>query len=150
MGERTCEFPLVNASNQEIDDILASARTIAVVGLSAKPHRASFDVARYLQEHGYRIVPVNPALREWRGEPAYPDLASVPAAIEIDVVDIFRRPEFIPRIVDEAIARGAKVVWMQLGLAHNAAAEVARAAGLQVVMDRCLKVEHSRFSALAH
>jgi predicted CoA-binding protein len=104
-------------------------------------------VARYLQAHGYRIVPVNPAAAEVLGERSYPDLGSIPPDVAIDVVDIFRKPEFIPAIVDEAITRGANVVWMQLGLAHNAAAEKARAAGLVVVMDRCMKVEHTRWSA---
>lgn len=147
MGEQTCDLPLSNASEAEIDGILATARTIAVVGLSDRSDRESHMVARYLQAHGYRIVPVNPAAAEVLGERSYPDLGSIPPDVAIDVVDIFRKPEFIPAIVDEAITRGAKVIWMQLGLAHNAAAEKARAAGLVVVMDRCMKVEHTRWSA---
>ena len=147
MGEQTCDLPLSNASDAEIDGILARARTIAVVGLSDKPNRESFTVARYLQAHGYRIIPVNPATAEVLGERSYPDVGSIPPEVAIDVVDIFRKPEFIPPVVDEAIARGAKVVWMQLGLAHNAAAQKAREAGLIVVMDRCMKVEHARRSA---
>lgn len=147
MGEQTCDLPLSNASDAEIDGILATARTIAVVGLSDRSDRESHMVARYLQAHGYRIVPVNPAAAEVLGERSYPDLGSIPPDVAIDVVDIFRKPEFIPAIVDEAIMRGANVVWMQLGLAHNAAAEKARAAGLVVVMDRCMKVEHTRWSA---
>jgi predicted CoA-binding protein len=147
LGEQTCDLPLSNASDAEIDGILASVGTIAVVGLSDKPNRESHTVAHYLQAHGYRIVPVNPAAVEVLGERCYPDLASLPEEIAIDVVDIFRKPEFIPPVVDEAIARGAKVVWMQLGLAHNAAAQKAREAGLIVVMDRCMKVEHARWSA---
>jgi predicted CoA-binding protein len=147
MGEQSCEFPLSNASDQEIERLLRTVRTIAVVGLSEKPDRDSYVVARYLQAHGYRIVPVNPAAEEILGERSYPDLASIPAEIVMDVVDIFRKPEFIPAIVDAAIARGARAVWMQLGLAHNAAAEKARAAGLAVVMNRCIKVEHARLIA---
>ncbi len=145
MTDDACEIPLSNASNGEIDAILARARTVAVVGLSPKPERDSFQVARYLQEHGYRIIPVNPGVSEVLGERSYPDVASIPADVRVDVVDIFRRPEFIPTIVEEAVARGAGAVWMQLGLAHNAAAETARKAGLAVVMDRCMKVERARF-----
>jgi predicted CoA-binding protein len=142
-----CDLPLSNASDAEIARILASARTIAVVGLSDKSDRESHKVARYLQAHGYRIIPVNPAAAQVLGEHSYPDLASIPKEIMIDVVDIFRKPEFIPAVVNGAIARGTRVVWMQLGLAHNAAAEKARAAGLAVVMDRCMKIEHARWSA---
>jgi hypothetical protein len=147
MTDDTCEFPLENASNAEIDELLARARTIAVVGVSAKPDRDSHRVAAYLQAAGYRIVPVNPGLDEVLGERAWPDLASIPADVAIDIVDIFRLPEHIPPIVEAAIARGAGAVWMQLGLAHNDAAARARAAGLTVVMDRCLKVEHARWAA---
>jgi predicted CoA-binding protein len=147
MGEQACEFPASNASNEEIDAILAGARTIAVVGLSDKPDRDSYRVAAYLQQHGYRIIPVNPAASEILGERACPELAAIPSEVSVDVVDIFRKPELIPPIVDQAIARGAKVVWMQLGLAHNAAAVKARAAGLRVVMDRCTKIEHASWSA---
>jgi len=147
LGEQTCDLPLSNASDAEIDAILAGARTIAVVGLSDKPDRESHKVARYLQAHGYRIIPVNPAVAQVLGERSFPDLASIPKEFAIDVVDIFRRPEFIPTVVDGAIARGARTVWMQLGLAHNAAAEKARAAGLAVVMNRCMKIEHARWSA---
>ncbi|HVN76315.1 MAG TPA: CoA-binding protein [Thermoanaerobaculaceae bacterium] len=147
MGDESCEFPLSNASDDEIDGILATARTIAVVGLSDKPERDSYRVAAYLQAHGYTIVPVNPAVPEILGQKCYQDVTSIPREVVIDVVDIFRRPEFIPAIVDQAIARGARTVWMQLGLAHNAAADRARAAGLAVVMDRCLKIEHARWLA---
>ncbi len=147
MSEQSCELPLSNASEREIDEILASARTVAVVGLSEKPDRESHIVARYLQANGYRIIPVKPGVAEVLGERCYPDLASIPPEITIDVVDIFRRPEFIPAVVDAAIVRGARAVWMQLGLVHNEAAGKARAAGLGVVMDRCMKVEHARWSA---
>ena len=147
MGEQSCELPVSNASDAEIDGVLATMRTIAVVGLSDRPDRESYRVAEYLQRQGFRIVPVNPAVIEVLGERSYPDLAAIPPEVAIDVVDIFRKPEFIPAVVDGAIARGARAVWMQLGLAHNAAAEKARAAGLAVVMDRCLKVEHARWAA---
>jgi predicted CoA-binding protein len=147
MCEQSCEFPLSNASDKEIGQLLKSVKTIAVVGLSDKPDRESYVVARYLQGHGYRIIPVNPAAQEILGERSYPNLASIPAEIAVDVVDIFRKPEYIPAIVDAAIARGARAVWMQLGLANNAAADKARAAGLAVVMDRCVKVEHARLIA---
>ena len=147
MTEQSCELPLSNADEGEIDEILASARTIAVVGLSDKPDRESHMVARYLQANGYRVLPVNPAVVEALGERSYPDLVSIPPEIAIDVVDIFRKPEFIPAVVDAAIPRGARAVWMQLGLVHNAAAKKARAAGLEVVMDRCMKVEHARWAA---
>ena len=147
MGEQSCELPLSNVSEREIDEILSSAKTIAVVGLSEKADRESHLVARYLQANGYRIIPVNPGMAEVLGERSYPDLASIPPEIAIDVVDIFRKPEFIPAVVDAAIPRGARAVWMQLGLVHNAAAKKARAAGLEVVMDRCMKVEHARWAA---
>jgi predicted CoA-binding protein len=121
--------------------LLSDAKTVAVVGLSENPARDSHRIAAYLQDHGYRVIPVNPKLHgEVLGEKAYPDLASVPVAI--DIVDVFRKPEAIPGIVDDAIAVKAKAVWMQLGLAHNAAAEKARAAGLEVVMSKCIMVQH--------
>jgi len=140
MADSVCEFPEKNASSEEIRGLLTRARTIAVVGLSPDPARDSHRVAAYLQRHGYRVIPVNPAVGEVLGEKAYPDLASVP--VPIDIVDVFRKPEAIPGIVDDAIAVKAKAVWMQLGLAHNAAAEKARAAGLEVVMSKCIMVQH--------
>jgi uncharacterized protein len=135
-----CEMPLSNASSEEIRQILTTAKTIAVVGLSDKPDRDSYHVAEYLRQHGYRIIPVNPAITSVLGEKAYARLEDVPEPI--DVVDIFRRPEMVPAIVASAIAVKAKVVWMQLGIAHNAAADQARAAGLQVVMNKCILIEH--------
>jgi len=140
MNDPVCELPKRNASNDEIRRLLTEAKTIAVVGLSEDPSRDSHRIAAYLREHGYRVIPVNPKVREVLGEKAYPDLASVP--VPIDIVDVFRRVDAIPAIVDEAIAAGAKAVWMQLGLAHNASAEKARAAGLGVVMNKCIMVEH--------
>lgn len=122
--------------------ILTHCRTIAVVGLSPKPHRASFDVARYMQASGYRIIPVNPNANEVLGEKAYPTLTEAARHENIDLVNCFRNSEDIPPVVDEAIAIGAKAVWMQLGISHPAAAAKAEAAGLLVVQDHCLKIDH--------
>lgn len=130
--------------NDSIAEIIRTARTIAVVGISEKPHRESNSIARYLQRCGYEIIPVNPALKDWNGSPCYPDLLSIP--IPIDVVNIFRRSEFVSSIVDEAIQIGAKAVWMQLDVVDEDAANRAEAAGLKVVMDRCISVEHQRFA----
>jgi predicted CoA-binding protein len=134
-----------SASPEEIKAILKNYRVVAVVGLSPKPARASHQVAQYLKGHGYRIVPVNPGQKEILGEKCYPRLADIPFAVE--VVDIFRNVEAIPAIVDEAIAVGAKVVWMQQGLAEPVSARKAREAGLKVVMDRCMKIDHAQYVA---
>ena len=123
-----------------IPEILAAYRTIAVVGLSSRRFRASYGVAEYMQRAGYRIIPVNPQEQEVLGEKCYPDLTSVPVPVEI--VDIFRRAEFVPEIVDQAIAIGAKAIWMQEGVVHEEAAAKARAAGLEVVMNRCILKDH--------
>lgn len=117
-------------------------KTIAVVGISDNPERPSNFVAKFLEEHGYRIIPVNPNLSEWDGKKCYPDLMSIP--VKVDIVDIFRRPEAVPPIVDEAIAIKAKVVWMQEGIVNEEAAAKARDAGIEVVMDRCMKKEYIR------
>ena len=122
--------------------ILKQNRTVAVVGLSAQWFRPSFFAAKYLQGHGYRVIPVNPAYQEILGEKCYPSLRDVPEPI--DVVDIFRKPADVPPIVEDAIGIGAKVVWMQIGVIHEAAATRARDANLEVVMDRCMKIEHAR------
>ena len=135
-----CEFPEQNATSEEIKEILTSSRNIAVFGITNNPEKASYSVAKYLKEHGYRIFPINPRHDEILGEKCYPDLKSVPE--KIDIVDIFRKPSAIPPVVDDAIDIGAKVVWMQSGLAHNEAAEKARAHGLKVVMNKCIKIEH--------
>ena len=126
-----------------IREILKKARVIAVVGLSSRAWRPSNRVSGYMQAAGYRIIPVNPREREVLGEKAYATLEDVPE--QIDVVNVFRRSEFVPPVVEAAIRVGAKAVWMQEGVIHEPAAEQARAAGLRVVMDRCLLQEHSRW-----
>lgn len=115
-------------------------KTIAVVGISEDPTRPSHFVASFLESHGYRIIPVNPKLTQWEGKKCYPELLSIP--VKVDIVDIFRRSEVIPPIVDEAIAIKAKVVWMQEGIINEEAASKARKAGIEVVMDKCLKTEY--------
>ncbi len=129
-------------SSMHILHILNNCPTIAVVGLSPKPHRASFDVARYLQAAGYRIIPVNPHAGEVLGEKAYATLLEAAKHEKIDLVNCFRNSEDIPPVVDDAIAIGATAVWMQLGVVHADAAAKARAAGLLVVQDHCIKVDH--------
>lgn len=129
-------------SQPDLRTLLQTARRIAVVGLSDKPDRPSYGVAQYLQRHGYTIIPVNPALQSVLGEQAYPDLASIPEPV--DIVNIFRRPADVGPVVDAAIATGAPAVWLQLGIVNEAAAQRAREAGLTVVMDRCIKIEHAR------
>ena len=128
--------------SERMPHILNHCRTIAVVGLSPKPHRASFDVARYMQANGYRIIPVNPNAAEVLGEKAYSTLAEAAKHEKIDLVNCFRNSEDIPPVVDEAIAIGAKAVWMQLGIAHAQAAAKAEEAGLLVVQDHCIKIDH--------
>jgi predicted CoA-binding protein len=125
-----------------IAELLNTSRTIAVVGLSAKRFRPSYGVAEYMQRNGYRIIPVNPHLQTALGEKCYPDLDGIPE--RVDIVDIFRRAEFVPEIVEAAIRIGARAVWMQEGVVHEAAAARARAAGLDVVMDRCILKDHRR------
>lgn len=125
-----------------IPELLKTSRTIAVVGLSHKRTRASYSVSEYMQHAGYKIIPVNPQETEVLGQKSYPTLEEVPEPI--DIVDVFRRSEFVPDIVDSAIRVGAKAVWMQEGVVHEAAAEKARQAGLAVVMDRCILKEHMR------
>lgn len=125
-------------------EILRKYKRIAVVGLSSDETQPSLGVAQYLQEHGYDITPVNPHETEVLGKRAYPDLKSLPERPE--VVQVFRRPEFVGEVVDEAIDIGADVVWMQLGIVNEEAAQRAREAGLEVVMDRCMRTEHRRMS----
>ena len=124
--------------------ILHASRRIAIVGISAEWHRPSFFVGKYLLEHGYVMIPVNPKYREVLGQPCYADLAAARAAGPIDMVDCFRKAEDIGPLAEQAIAIGAKTLWMQLGVVNQAAAAKASAAGLEVVMDRCVKIEHGR------
>lgn len=130
--------------NEDISDILRESKTIAIVGLSAKPSSDSYGIGTYLLQQGYTIIPINPTIKEWNGLISYADLLQVPQ--QIDIVDIFRRPEIVPEIVELAIAVKAKVVWMQLGVIHHDAAKRAEDAGLRVVMDRCIGVEHRFYS----
>jgi predicted CoA-binding protein len=126
--------------NDPITEILQRAKTIAVVGLSANPLRPSHGVAAYLQVQGYHIIPVNPQIEAALGEKAYPSLRDVPE--KVDIVNIFRRPEFVEEVVDQAIRLGVPTVWMQEEVIHEKAAQKARRAGIFVVMDRCILVEH--------
>jgi uncharacterized protein len=132
--------PVRRAALDPVTEILKRGRTIAVVGLSSKPYRPSRGVAEYMQSAGYRIIPVNPHETEVLGEKAYARLEDVP--VPVDIVNIFRRPEFVPEIVRSAIAIGARSVWMQEGVVNHVAAEAARQAGLHVVMDACIMKEH--------
>jgi len=130
------------ATTQLLRQCLTEARSVAVVGLSDKPHRPSYFVGKYLLEHGYTMIPVNPSKREILGQPCYPSLADVPVAI--DLVDCFRGAEAMPGIAQEAIDVGASILWMQLGVVSVQAKQMATDAGLKVVMDRCTKIEHAR------
>jgi predicted CoA-binding protein len=134
-----------DSNDQKLSKILSTYKTIAVVGLSVKPDRPANTIPAYLQSQGYRIIPVNPNLTEALGEKAYPSLRDIPEPV--DVVDIFRRAEDVPPIVEDAIAIGAKVVWMQLGIVNEAAAARAEAEGLQVVMDTCMGETHRALRA---
>jgi uncharacterized protein len=132
-------LPLLSISS--IENILRSSKSIAVVGFSPKSNRPSHIVGKYLMDMGFTVYPVNPGVREILGHTSYPDLPSIPAAV--DVVDIFRRSEEVLPIVQEAIEIGAKVIWMQQGIVNEEAAALAEKAGLQVVMDRCIKIDHA-------
>lgn len=126
----------------ELRRILKNNHTIAVVGLSADWYRPSYFAAKYMQEHGFRIIPVNPKYDEILGEKCYPNLKAIPEAV--DVVDVFRKPDDCVPIAEDAVAIGAKVLWLQLGVVNEEAARVAMAGGLEVVMDRCVKIEYAR------
>jgi len=142
MEEVVCELPDYNPPSEEVQEILRRYRKIAVVGLSTKPERDSYRVARYLMENGFDITPVNPGHKEILGKRCYASLKDIP--YEIEVVDIFLNPKRIPPVVDQAIEIGAKVIWMQLGLAHNESAKKARNAGIQVVMNMCIMQEFEK------
>ncbi len=129
---------------EEVKSTLSSSKTVAIVGISPKPDRPSYIVAAYLQSKGYRIIPVRPDGEEILGEKVYHSLMEIPKEIEVDIVDIFRRSEDVPPVTEEAIRKGAKVVWMQEGITHQEAGDRAEKAGLKVVMDRCIKKEHQK------
>ena len=128
--------------DDRLRQLLSDARTIAVVGLSSSPSRASHSVARYLQNHGYRIIPVNPHETEVLGERAYASLTDIPE--QVDVVDVFRRPEYTVEVAEDAVKVGAKVFWLQSGIVNEGAQRIAQEGGLDVVMDACMKIEHQR------
>ncbi|HSB90053.1 MAG TPA: CoA-binding protein [Anaerolineales bacterium] len=132
-------------TDDDVRELLRRTRTIAVVGLSTDPAKASYGVSRYMKERGYRVIPVNPGAQEILGEKAYPNLTAIPEPV--DIVDIFRPSPAVPPIVEEAIRIGAKAVWMQEGISHAEAAQRAEAAGLAVVQDRCIMKEHFRLLA---
>ena len=134
----------LSPEERELRALLGEVRTIAVVGLSSKPNRPSFEVARYLQEHGYRIVPINPNETEVLGERAYPTLTDVPADIRIDVVDVFRRAEETPAVARETVAIGARVLWLQEGIVSEEAARIASEGGLEVIMGVCIRRVRAR------
>ena len=138
----TASGPVLHPSDQQLKELLQKAHTIAVVGLSSSRFRASYGVSQYMQSAGYRIIPVNPNEQEVLGEKSYARLEDVPE--KIDVVDVFRRSEFVPEIVEAAIRVGARAIWMQEGVVNEVAAQRARDAGLFVVMDDCILREHRR------
>lgn len=131
-----------NPSDEKIKDLLTQCKTIAVVGLSDKPHRDSYKVAQYLQEHGYRIIPVHPRVKEVLGEKVYKSLSEIPE--KVDLVNVFRKSEETPPVAQESITLKPKAVWLQLGIVNDEAAKIAAEAGLEFVQDRCIKVEHAR------
>lgn len=133
-----------------IRKILAETKTIAMVGLSSDRRRPSYFVASYLQYEGYRIIPVNPKSKEILGEKCYPDVRSIPKDIRVDLVDVFRRPEECADIVKQSIEKKAAAVWFQLRIVNERAADLAKKAGLQVVMDKCVKMEHGRWNGSLH
>ena len=135
-------------SDPQIRHILETAVTVAIVGLSDKPDRDSYRVAEYLQDHGYHIVPVNPTVESVLGQKSYARVTDIPG--QIDIVDVFRKPDAAPPVVAEAIEARARVVWLQPGVVNQEAAETAEAAGLQIVMDRCIKMEHQRLFGQEH
>ncbi len=133
---------LITDNDTAVRDLLSAAKVIAVVGHSDKPHRTSYQIAQFLRGVGYTVYPVNPEVSQIDGQPCYASLAHVPEPI--DIVDVFRRAEFLPGVVDDAIAVGAKSVWGQLGVEHGEAITKAEAAGLTLIMDACIKIEYNR------
>lgn len=138
--QASCEVPAFSSSSDELLEVLQGARTIAVVGLSPKPDRDSNRVASYLIQNGYEVVPVNPGQREILGRPCYRSLKDIPFAV--DVADLFLNPSRVKPVVEEALEKGVKVIWMQLGVINNEAAKMAMEAGAKVIMNRCIMAEH--------
>ena len=138
-----CEMPQINSNKEEIKNILENTKTVAIIGCSPKAEKDSNKVAKYLQDHGYRIIPVYPKEEEILGEKVYRSLSDIPNEIQVDMVDIFRKPDVISEVVDEALQRDdVKFIWTQLGLVNNDAAKKAESGGLQVVQSHCTKIEH--------
>lgn len=137
-------MPPDSKAQTDVDFILDHCRTVAVVGLSPKVHRDSYRVAQYMQAHGWKIVPINPNASSILGETSYPSLAEAARHHTIELVNVFRNSEDVPPVVTDAIAIGAKAIWLQMGITHASAADQARAAGLRVVQDQCLMVEHRK------
>ncbi len=135
---------LYEHSQSRIEKVLRTAKTVAVVGLSPKQDRPSNMVARYLMQVGYKVIPVNPGQSSILGCTCYPDISSIPE--DIDIVNIFRKSEQVPPIVEEAVSKGCKTIWMQLGIISEEAAKLAQSAGITVIMDRCIKIEHQKIS----
>jgi uncharacterized protein len=148
-AERASAAGAYAPSDAELRSILGDAKTVAVVGLSSKPDRYSYEVAASLQERGYRIVPVNPNEREVLGERAYPTLLDVPDGVDVDVVDVFRRAEDTPPIAEQAVARGARVLWLQDGIVNEDARRIAEEGGLTVIMGVCIKRTTKRLETSA-
>ena len=144
MQNTSCELPDKNPPSKEIEEILAQCRTIAVVGLSPKESRDSNRVARYLIQQGYEVIPVNPGQKEILGKTCYRSLLDIP--VEVDMADLFVSPARVPAVIDQAIDKGVRVIWMQLGVVHNASARKAKEAGIQVVMNSCIMQEHKRLA----
>ena len=127
-----------------IPEILENYRNVAVVGLSDKSDRDSYRVAKYLMSHGYRIIPVNPAIDSWEGIKSYPSVSSIPPELKVEIVDVFRKPEAALEVVRDSLSRTPKVIWLQEGVVNSDAADLARENGIKVVMDRCMMKEHNR------
>lgn len=140
--KKKCEIPSFTPDSKEMEKVLKEAKTIAVVGLSSNPEKDSYHVAEYLIKQGYEIIPVNPNQEEILGRKCYPSLLAIPEDIKIDIVDIFRKPEDVPPVVDEAIKIGAGAIWMQEGIVNNQAGKKAKEKGLFVVMGRCIMKTH--------
>jgi hypothetical protein len=135
---------MAELSDEEIKELLQNAKTIAVVGFSTNPEKDAHQVPKKLMELGYRVIPVNPFAEEILGERCYPSLREIPRDVKVDIVDVFRPAEEVPEIVEQAIEIGAKAIWLQLGISHDEAAKRAREAGLKVIQNRCIKIEHLR------